>query len=316
MRELRNTSEPNAAMLHVYSQDVLPLRGLQQISDEYSIGVVDSAHKARAGLCRGGPGNPQACRSDEGTLERIIRQRMADAGSPDVVSYQKGVESTPEEWEELLEAVVVGQNWFFRDGEPIAFLSDFARTDWWPKHGNRLLRVLSIPCATGEEPYSIEITLLEAVLTPRHFLIDAVDISSKALNKARTAVYGKILSAEKTWRFAGAGLRHREIGTGCSILSRTASAFISETFPTACLILIRRPMRSSFAAICLPGGTQEHQQMTAADAGPGSALVAEKRLRGARNRGGVDSHPPSWLSSCQSAFSRACEGTLSFTWAC
>jgi chemotaxis protein methyltransferase WspC len=51
------------------------------------------------------------------------------------------------------------------------------------------LRVLSVPCATGEEPYSIAIALLEAGLTSAQFHIDAVDISRQCLLKAQRAIY-------------------------------------------------------------------------------------------------------------------------------
>jgi chemotaxis protein methyltransferase WspC len=57
--------------------------------------------------------------------------------------------------------------------------------------GNIPVRVLSLPCSTGEEPYSIAITLLENGLKENDFEIDAQDISKRALRKARRAIYGK-----------------------------------------------------------------------------------------------------------------------------
>jgi chemotaxis protein methyltransferase WspC len=54
-----------------------------------------------------------------------------------------------------------------------------------------VLRVLSLACSTGEEPYSIAMALLDTGLGPQHFCIDAVDISQKALYWARGAVYGR-----------------------------------------------------------------------------------------------------------------------------
>jgi chemotaxis protein methyltransferase WspC len=49
--------------------------------------------------------------------------------------------------------------------------------------------VLSIPCACGEEPYSIAITLLELGLSPSNFQIDAVDISARHLALAERGIY-------------------------------------------------------------------------------------------------------------------------------
>jgi len=51
------------------------------------------------------------------------------------------------------------------------------------------LRVLSAPCSTGEEPYSIAITLFESGLTAAQFEIDAIDLSQQALQKAKRAAY-------------------------------------------------------------------------------------------------------------------------------
>jgi chemotaxis protein methyltransferase WspC len=51
------------------------------------------------------------------------------------------------------------------------------------------LRVLSAPCANGEEPYSIAITLLEAGLPADAFTIDAIDLSLTGLALAKTGRY-------------------------------------------------------------------------------------------------------------------------------
>jgi chemotaxis protein methyltransferase WspC len=52
------------------------------------------------------------------------------------------------------------------------------------------LTALSIPCAGGEEPYSIAMTLLETGLAGHRFRVDAVDISARALARAIAGVYG------------------------------------------------------------------------------------------------------------------------------
>ena len=50
---------------------------------------------------------------------------------------------------------------------------------------------MSVPCSSGEEPYSIAMTLLEAGLNPKQFRIDAVDVSKLSLLKAKRGIYGK-----------------------------------------------------------------------------------------------------------------------------
>ncbi|MGV0028431.1 CheR family methyltransferase [Phormidesmis priestleyi] len=121
------------------------------------------------------------------TIARSINQRLTLCGLSDLTAYWHRLQTSPQEVEALIEAVVVPETWFFRDRAPFVCLSQFVRTQW----KQPLLRVLSAPCSTGEEPYSIAITLLESGLTSAQFRIDAIDISQQALQKAKRATYTK-----------------------------------------------------------------------------------------------------------------------------
>jgi chemotaxis protein methyltransferase WspC len=91
---------------------------------------------------------------------------------------------------ELIEAVVVPETWFFRDTEAFRALARIAQAEWLPAESAGVLRLLSLPCSTGEEPYSMAMALIEAGLPGRRFRVDALDISSRALARAQRAVYG------------------------------------------------------------------------------------------------------------------------------
>ena len=71
------------------------------------------------------------------------------------------------------------------------YLVRFVAEDWLLRSSGRPLNVLSIPCSTGEEPYSIAMALLDAGIQADRFKIAAVDISEKALERARQGVYGQ-----------------------------------------------------------------------------------------------------------------------------
>ena len=124
------------------------------------------------------------------TIARAVEQRRVACGLRDHSSYFQHLQTSAQELEELIETVVVPETWFFRDKEPFVYLSQYV-TSQWLKANFSILRVLSVPCSTGEEPYSIAMTLLDSGLTPNQFCIDAVDISKRALLKAKQALYSK-----------------------------------------------------------------------------------------------------------------------------
>lgn len=124
------------------------------------------------------------------TIARAVEKRRLACGLPDQASYLHRLQTSAQELEDLIETVVVPETWFFRDQEPFVYLSKYVTTEWL-KVNSRILRILSVPCSTGEEPLSIAMTLLDAGLTSKQFSIDAVDISKRALLKAKQAVYSE-----------------------------------------------------------------------------------------------------------------------------
>lgn len=125
------------------------------------------------------------------SIAKAVSHRMAVCDLTDTNIYLARLQTSAQELEELIEAVIIPETWFFRDREPFVVLSHYAIAQWFPSHPKGVLRVLSLPCATGEEPYSIAIALIEAGLSPKNFCIDAVDISKKSLMKAQQALYSK-----------------------------------------------------------------------------------------------------------------------------
>ncbi|TAE60070.1 MAG: methyltransferase domain-containing protein [Nostocales cyanobacterium] len=105
--------------------------------------------------------------------------------------YLQILYTSREEFNELVELLVVPETWFFRDHQTYEAFTKYIRFQWMSKSPTSKLRLLSVPCSTGEEPYSLVMTLLDLGLLPNQFHIDAVDISKRALSKARKAIYGR-----------------------------------------------------------------------------------------------------------------------------
>lgn len=124
-------------------------------------------------------------------IHRSVRLRMKSRGLKTTAEYLALLRSNKAEWDELQELVVVTETWFFRDQAPFGAAIQIMRDGWLPVHPIGQARFLSLPCSSGEEPYSLAMALLEARLSPERFQIDAVDISRRALAAARKGIYGK-----------------------------------------------------------------------------------------------------------------------------
>ncbi len=124
-------------------------------------------------------------------VERAVQRRLVVTGLDDREIYFKRVTTTPAELQELIETVVVPETWFFRDREAFIALARLVREDWMPTHPGQTFRILSVPCSTGEEPYSMTMALLDAGMPAERFRVDAVDISRGNVAAGQQGVYGK-----------------------------------------------------------------------------------------------------------------------------
>jgi len=85
--------------------------------------------------------------------------------------------------QELIDYLTTNETFFYREFRQIAELTELV------KGYGRGVEILCAPSATGEEPYSIAIALLEAGVLPSKIKIVGIDINSDALQKAREALY-------------------------------------------------------------------------------------------------------------------------------
>ncbi len=112
----------------------------------------------------------------------------------------------------LVEHSVVGETYFYRHPEQLAALQRhlFARPE--------ALRVWCAGCATGEEPYSVAMALLEGGRAGAGDRILATDVSERALERARGGVYGsrslRRLPAELLGRYFGGEGEARGVAPG------------------------------------------------------------------------------------------------------
>ncbi|HAM73682.1 MAG TPA: hypothetical protein DCM86_18770 [Verrucomicrobiales bacterium] len=146
--------------------------------------------------------NPSAVKAT--SLDEAVRRRMAAHGVRSRSKYLALLRCSRQERLTLVEGIELPAVGFFQHPDPMTSLQRWVTNHWLTRPSRKPLRVLSVPCATGEEPYSLAITLLEAGLAPSQFHIDAADINDHALRHAAAAVY----SAESV-QAAGAEIRER-----------------------------------------------------------------------------------------------------------
>ncbi|MFZ4876980.1 CheR family methyltransferase [Janthinobacterium sp. Mn2066] len=118
--------------------------------------------------------------------ERAVSQRMEQTGHTDSTAYLQAL--TPAEMTQLIELVVVPESWLFRDPQAFYATVDLVRERW---ARGRSTRILSIPCAGGEEPYSMAMALRDGGVPKQAYTIDAYDLSPGCIERAQAGVYGR-----------------------------------------------------------------------------------------------------------------------------
>ena len=122
-----------------------------------------------------------------------VRLRATKAGS--YREYSRILDSDPAEYDRLFSALTINLTYFFRDETVFqavrhAVLEPLIRER--AGRGQRLIRVWSAGCATGEEPYSVAILFHELLgddLKNWRIRIYATDLDAETLDKARRGIY-------------------------------------------------------------------------------------------------------------------------------
>jgi chemotaxis protein methyltransferase CheR len=123
-----------------------------------------------------------------------LARRVRALGLKDFASYCDYLEQSSDEGEviELVNAITTNLTAFFRENHHFEFLADTALPEAIARNqGTRQLRIWSAGCSTGEEPYSLAITLHEqgAKLSQWDARILASDIDSNVLAHAQAGIY-------------------------------------------------------------------------------------------------------------------------------
>jgi two-component system CheB/CheR fusion protein len=135
-----------------------------------------------------------------GTLTRRIERRMGLNHLTDFAAYALLVQQSQEEAKHLVKDLLISVTDFFREPEAYQQLeSEVIQKVIQSKAAEDLIRVWTPGCATGEEPYSIAMVILEQLqLAKKHNQVQvfASDIDEQALTVARTGGYPINIAAD------------------------------------------------------------------------------------------------------------------------
>jgi two-component system CheB/CheR fusion protein len=134
------------------------------------------------------------------TINRRIRRRMAMQGIDGQQDYLRYVQKKPEELQALFRDMFIGVTGFFRD---LGMFKALDKVVYPAMLKNRPpdmpIRVWVPGCSTGEEVYSIVISLLEYLgnrAASTSIQVFGTDANEDAVKKARTGQYGKEIAAD------------------------------------------------------------------------------------------------------------------------
>jgi len=143
------------------------------------------------------------------TITRRLKRRMTLRRIETVEEYQALLDGDPEELAALYQDFLIRVTEFFRDPDSFAALGRYVFPAICDGRSRKeAIRIWVPGCATGEEAYSVAITLLEHLghhLPASRVQIFGTDVSEAALQKARAGIYSasalQDVSAERLERF-------------------------------------------------------------------------------------------------------------------
>lgn len=121
-------------------------------------------------------------------IRHALKERMTALGTTDLHAYWDFLSGSRAERQELIDATVVPETWFFRDEGAFAAMAQHLRAQ---RRHHRPLRLLSFPCSTGEEPYSMAMAMFDAGFSAEAFVVEARDVSARNIAYAERAIYGR-----------------------------------------------------------------------------------------------------------------------------
>ncbi len=131
--------------------------------------------------------------SKSSLIESRLRRRLAALGLPSFAEYRKLLSSQgagSDEWQLVINGLTTHTTEWFREIDHFKELRDDFLPKWLARKMARPLRVWSVACSTGEEPYSVALLLNHFhQKVGLEYEITATDIDTEVIKKAKRGIY-------------------------------------------------------------------------------------------------------------------------------
>lgn len=160
-----------------------------------------------------------------------LARRLRFYGLQSFTQYYRLVTDSPEERIHMLDAISTNETHFFREPRHFELLQATIFPRWKREaeagQRNRVIRVLSAGCSTGQEPYSLAMILLANFLQGERWEIEitATDLSTRALDLAKKGIWPAEKARDipraylKTYMLKGVGEQSGNVKAGPEIRS-------------------------------------------------------------------------------------------------
>ncbi len=127
-------------------------------------------------------------------IERRVAEQMGKAGATNFPAYMALLRTDEKLAQRLINSFTVNETYFYREEHQLRCMSSALLPEIVARRGpGDLVRIWSVPCASGEEPFSVAIWLLEnwPLVDAYHVEIFGSDIDTIALEAAAAGEYGE-----------------------------------------------------------------------------------------------------------------------------
>jgi len=131
--------------------------------------------------------------SKKALLYGRLSRRIRDLGLRNFGAYYARVQQDTAEHERMIDRITTNETRFFREPKQFAYLEDTLLPRWIDAadagRRPREIRAWSAGCSSGEEPYSLAMTLVDRLRDGWNIDVLATDISTRVLEVARQATW-------------------------------------------------------------------------------------------------------------------------------